>query len=71
MSQTTLIQFVWVVIGVVGSMFALVLLATLGHKLFVQIRTSYERRQRALFMPKIHAYIQDRKSTRLNSSHRL
>jgi HEAT repeat protein len=56
-SQTTLIQFVWIVIGVVGSMFALVLLVTLGHKLFVQIRTGYERRQRAIFMPKIHAYI--------------
>jgi HEAT repeat protein len=56
-SQTTLIQFVWIVIGVVGSMFALVLLVTLGHKLFVQIRTGYERRQRAEFMPKIHAYI--------------
>ena len=57
MSQTTLIQFVWIVITVVGSMFGLVLLVTLGHKLFVQIRTSYERRQRAAFMPKIHAYI--------------
>jgi HEAT repeat protein len=56
-SQTTLIQFVWIVITVVGSMFGMVLLVTLGHKLFVQIRTGYERRQRAAFMPKIHAYI--------------
>ena len=57
MSQTTLVQFVWIVIGVVGSMFGLVLLVTLGHKLLVQIRTGYERRQRAIFLPKIHAYI--------------
>jgi HEAT repeat protein len=56
-SQTTLIQFVWIVISVLGSMFGLVLLVTLGHKLLVQIRTSYERRQRALYLPKIHAYI--------------
>src|SRR5262249_9661396 len=38
-------------------MFGLVLLVTLGHKLLVQIRTGYERRQRAIFLPKIHAYI--------------
>lgn len=57
MSQTTLIQFVWVVIIVVASMFALVLMVTLGHKLLVQIRSSYERRQRAFYLPKIHQYI--------------
>ncbi|HKC47590.1 MAG TPA: HEAT repeat domain-containing protein [Gemmatimonadales bacterium] len=57
MSQATLVQFVWIVIVVVGSMFGLVLLVTLGHKLLVQIRTGYERRQRAVFLPKIHAYI--------------
>jgi HEAT repeat protein len=56
-SQTTLIQFVWITISVLGGMFGLVLAATLGHKLFVQIRTTYERRQRAVFLPKIHAYI--------------
>jgi len=56
-SQATLVQFVWIVIVVVGSMFGLVLLVTLGHKLLVQIRTGYERRQRAVFLPKIHAYI--------------
>ena len=57
MSQTTLVQFVWIVISVVGSMLGLVLLVTLGHKLLVQIRTSYERRQRAIFLPQIHKYI--------------
>lgn len=57
MSQTTLIQFVWIVISVVGSMLGMVLVATLAHKLLVQIRTSYERRQRAIYLPKIHAYI--------------
>ena len=57
MNQATLVQFVWIVIVVVGSMFGLVLLVTLGHKLLVQIRTGYERRQRAIFLPKIHAYI--------------
>jgi len=56
-NQATLVQFVWIVIVVVGSMFGLVLLVTLGHKLLVQIRTGYERRQRAIFLPKIHAYI--------------
>ena len=57
MSQPTLIQFVWITITVLGGMFGLVLAATLGHKSFVQIRTTYERRQRAVFLPKIHAYI--------------
>ena len=57
MSQTTLIQFVWIVISVVGTMFGLVLAATLGHKLYVQLRTGYERRQRAAYLPRIHAYI--------------
>ena len=57
MSQPTLIQFVWITITVLGTMFGLVLAATLGHKAFVQIRTTYERRQRAVFLPKIHAYI--------------
>ena len=57
MSQPTLIQFVWITIIVLGGMFGLVLAATLGHKSFVQIRTTYERRQRAVFLPKIHAYI--------------
>jgi len=56
-SQPTLIQFVWITIIVLGGMFGLVLAATLGHKSFVQIRTTYERRQRAVFLPKIHAYI--------------
>jgi HEAT repeat protein len=56
-SQPTLIQFVWITITVLGGMFGLVLAATLGHKSFVQIRTTYERRQRAVFLPKIHAYI--------------
>lgn len=57
MSQPTLIQFVWITISVVGGMFAIVLVATVGHKSYVQLRTSYERRQRAVFLPKIHAYI--------------
>lgn len=57
MSQPDLIQFVWITISVLGGMFGLVLAATLGHKSFVQIRTTYERRQRAVFLPKIHAYI--------------
>jgi HEAT repeat protein len=56
-SQPSLIQFVWIVIIVVGSMFGMVLVVTLGHKLLVQIRTSYERNQRAVYLPKIHAYV--------------
>jgi HEAT repeat protein len=42
---------------VLGSLFVVVLILTLGHKLLVQIRTGYERRQRAVFLPKIQAYI--------------
>lgn len=57
MSTPTLIQFVTWVIIVVGSLFVLVLLITLGHKLYTQIRWGYERRQRAMFLPRIQAYL--------------
>ncbi len=57
MSTPTLIQFVTWVIIVVGSLFVLVLLITLGHKLYTQIRWGYERRQRAVFLPRIQAYL--------------
>ena len=57
MSTPTLILFVWWVIAVVGSLFVLVLLITLGHKLYTQIRSSYEKRQRAQFLPRIQAYL--------------
>lgn len=57
MSTPTLIRFVWWVIAVVGSLFVLVLLITLAHKLYTQIRTSYEKRQRAQFLPRIQAYL--------------
>jgi HEAT repeat protein len=56
-STPTLILFVWWVIAVVGSLFVLVLLITLGHKLYTQIRSSYEKRQRAQFLPRIQAYL--------------
>lgn len=57
MTTPTLIRFVWWVIAVVGSLFVLVLLITLGHKLYTQIRSGYERRQRAVFLPRIQAYL--------------
>ena len=57
MSTPTLVRFVWWVITVVGSLFVVVLLITLGHKVYTQIRWGYERRQRALFLPRIQAYL--------------
>lgn len=57
MSTPALVRFVWWVIAVVGSLFVLVLLITLGHKLYTQIRWGYERRQRAAFLPRIQAYL--------------
>ena len=57
MSTSTLILFVWWVIAVVGSLFVLVLLITLGHKLYTQIRSGYEKRQRTQFLPRIQAYL--------------
>lgn len=57
MSPATLVRFVTWVIIVVGSLFVLVLLITLGHKLYTQIRWGYERRQRAMFLPRIQAYL--------------
>ncbi len=57
MSTPALVRFVWWVIAVVGSLFVVVLLITLGHKLYTQIRWGYERRQRALFLPRIQAYL--------------
>jgi len=56
-STPTLILFVWWVIAVVGSLFVLVLLVTLGHKLYTQIRWGYERRQRARYLPRIQVYL--------------
>jgi HEAT repeat protein len=56
-STPTLILFVWWVIAVVGSLFVLVLLITLGHKLYTQIRSAYEKRQRTQFLPRIQAYL--------------
>lgn len=52
-----MVQFIWTIIAIVGGLFVAVLAVTLSHKLVVQIRTAYERRQRALYLPKIHAYI--------------
>ncbi len=57
MSTPVLVQFVWWVIAVVGSLFVAVLVITLGHKLYVQIRAGYERRQRTLFLPRIQNYV--------------
>lgn len=57
MSPATLALCVRWAIAVLGSLFLLVLLLTLGHKLLVQVRTGYERRQRAAFLPKIQAYV--------------
>jgi HEAT repeat protein len=56
-STPVLERFVWWVIAVVGSLFVVVLLITLGHKGYTQIRWGYERRQRALFLPRIQAYL--------------
>jgi HEAT repeat protein len=56
-STPALVQFIWWAIAVLGSLFGVVLLVTLGHKLMVQIRSGYERRQRASFLPKIQAYV--------------
>ena len=57
MSTPTLIRFVWWVTAIVGSLFVLVLLVTLGHKLYTQIRWGYERRQRLRFLPRIQVYL--------------
>ena len=57
MSTPALVRVVWWVIAIVGSLFAVVLLITLGHKLYTQIRWGYERRQRAAFLPRIQAYL--------------
>jgi HEAT repeat protein len=56
-SAPTLEQFVWWIIAVLGTLFAIVLLITLSHKLLVQLRSTYERRQRAVFLPRIEAYV--------------
>jgi HEAT repeat protein len=52
-----MLQFIWAVIAVLGTLLLVVLVMTLGHKLFTQIRSTYERRQRAAFLPAIQAYI--------------
>lgn len=57
MTTPALVRFVWWVIAVVGSLFVTVLLITLGHKLYTQVRWGYERRQRAAFLPRIQAYL--------------
>jgi HEAT repeat protein len=56
-STETLELFVWWAIAVLGVMLSVVLFVTLGHKLIVQIRSGYERRQRVAFLPGIQAYI--------------
>lgn len=52
-----MLRFVWGVIALVGALFLVVLCVVLGHKLFVQVRTGYERRKRAMFLPGVEAYI--------------
>ena len=57
MTPATLALTVRWAIAVLGGLFCVVLLVTLGHKLLVQVRSGYERRQRAAFLPRIQAYI--------------
>lgn len=57
MTPATLALTVRWAIVVLGGLFCVVLAVTLGHKLIVQIRSGYERRQRAVFLPQIQAYI--------------
>lgn len=57
MTPATLALTVRWAIAVLGGLFCVVLVVTLGHKLIVQIRSGYERRQRAVFLPRIQAYV--------------